>query len=138
MRQREVVMPSAHGAMSAMSKRHTRIQVEPGWVDQVEVWRRERGLSHEALGDAAGLSQSTVSRALAGKVTVEAAEALARLTGIPVPHVLVAEERHQIWMEYGQRLDHIAPRLFVHELADLRTLVETLEARQRRRVKSTT
>lgn len=95
-------------------------------------------MTHAALGEAAGISQSTVSRALGGKVTVEAAEALARLTGIAVPHVLAAEERHQLWMEYGQRLDHVAPRLFIYELSDLRTLVETLETRQRRREKSTT
>ena len=121
-----------------MSKRHTRINVDESWLEQVDAWRRERNLTHEALGDAAGLSQSTVSRALQGKVTVEAAEALSKLTGISVPHVLAAEERHQLWMEYGQRLDNVSPRLFIHELADLRTLVETLEARRARRVKSTT
>lgn len=121
-----------------MSKRHTRIEVDEQWLSAVDAWRRERGMTMEALGDAAGLSQSTISRALRGNVTLEAAEALARLTGIAAPHVLVSEERHRIWMEYGQRLDQVAPRLFVFELADLRTLVETLEQRAERRRKSTT
>jgi transcriptional regulator with XRE-family HTH domain len=121
-----------------MTKRHTRIEVDPQWVAAIEAWRKEKGLSQQALGEAAGISQSTISRVVAGDVTAEAAEKLARLTGIPAPHQVIGEERHRMWVEYGQRLDRISPRLFLLELSDLKHLVDLLEARQRRRDESMT
>ncbi len=126
-----------------MKRWSAKIDLPEGWVNEINHWRRDEGLSLQDLAARITeaedldppLSHSTLSRVLRGEpCTLAVAEAIAEVSGITLP-VTTDSPVLDEWLDLGRRLQIANERLLIQLIQDVGSIVDGAERLQKRRMK---
>lgn len=126
-----------------MKRRSHRVPVPNKWIEKVNAYKDDHGLSlrelsrkaADSVGRANAFPVATVSRYLRHDfTTLELTEAFAALLKEPMPVIGGESPEVQAWCELGQRLEQHSPNLLRRELKELEALVDALDRYTRRNV----